>query len=606
MASKVVECLGSHCREAGICEGALIEHEGQRILKLSRPVTKGIVYELNIFRLQYGYSWNVFYEWLNDLSREQLPSLAAIKVSISRLQKKRSELSRNKKHGEFEKLLLEPLVPVGPRIVPLRPTCRNQNSSVSHLEAVNLELATELNSTKEELVVEQQKSEELCAKLSKLSVRNVNRKLKRRDEKIQHYESEVTQLASENQTMSEEIGKLQKQVQSTKLAGGRNRVAAYRAAKQIGAISDEKANLESSLCELRDSVEDLQSKVIDLADLLDIARSERDVLSERLAEIESGKLRTKEHHQKYLDSVRQCCMELLSHNVGVRQVEPVIRSVLKNIASMDVEAIPKPSTLVSMLGEMKGLACQQLGEELGQDSNLTLHSDGITKFGQHYGGYQISTEKSAYSLGLSEMVTGSADQALSTLKLILEDIDIAAGAGLGERIVANIKNTMSDRHIVQKNFNCLLEDYRSQILPSVVSDWNVLSEEAKVQLSTLNNFFCGMHLIVGMADTASSSLIQWESSQKFDVPQFGPVLVRKSESGIVRLIRTACKALSKHGSEQSGVYQPFTTFLRSNGVARNPLATFRGNRFNILFYDAGALFYIAPLVQKFFLDLISS
>ena len=85
--------------------------------------------------------------------------------------------------------------------------------------------------------------------------------------------------------------------------------------------------------------------------------------------------------------------------------------------------------------------------------------------------------------------------------------------------------------------------------------------------------------------------------------QLGPVLVRKSESGIVRLIRTACKALSKHGSEQSGMYQPFTTFLRSNGVARNPLATFRGNRFNILFYDAGTLFHIAPLVQKFFIEV---
>ena len=33
------------------------------------------------------------------------------------------------------------------------------------------------------------------------------------------------------------------------------------------------------------------------------------------------------------------------------------------------------------------------------------------------------------------------------------------------------------------------------------------------------------------------------------------------------------------------------------------MATFRGNRFNILFYDAGTLFYIAPLVHKFFLEV---
>ena len=162
------------------------------------------------------------------------------------------------------------------------------------------------------------------------------------------------------------------------------------------------------------------------------------------------------------------------------------------------------------------------------------------------------------------------------------------------------QSCMSDRHIVQKNFNILLENYRSQILPSIVSDWDKLSEEARAQLSTLNNFFCGMHLIVGITGTASSCLIEWERSEGVNTPQTGPILPRKSESGIVRLVRTACKALSKHGSEQSGVYQQFTTYLRSNGIRRNPLATFRGNRFNILFYDAGAVFYIAPLAKEFF------
>lgn len=80
-------------------------------------------------------------------------------------------------------------------------------------------------------------------------------------------------------------------------------------------------------------------------------------------------------------------------------------------------------------------------------------------------------------------------------------------------------------------------------------------------------------------------------------------IVKKSESGIIRLIRTACKALSKHGSEQSGVFHSFTQYLLSNGIKRNPLATFRGNRFNIVFYDAGALYYISSLVKKFFIEV---
>ena len=58
-----------------------------------------------------------------------------------------------------------------------------------------------------------------------------------------------------------------------------------------------------------------------------------------------------------------------------------------------------------------------------------------------------------------------------------------------------------------------------------------------------------------------------------------------------------------HGSEQSSVYQPFTAFLRSKEISKNPLASFRGNRFNILFYDAGAVYYLAPLIKKFLSDV---
>ena len=133
-------------------------------------------------------------------------------------------------------------------------------------------------------------------------------------------------------------------------------------------------------------------------------------LHERLNELDMKLLKTKEHKQLYLDNVRQCCLDLLSLNVGIRQVEPVIRSVLKNIAGFEVDRLPQPGTLVRMYAEMKGLAYQQVAEELSEQGNLTLHSDGTSKFGQHYGSFQISVEGSAYTLGLSEMLTGSAEK----------------------------------------------------------------------------------------------------------------------------------------------------------------------------------------------------
>jgi len=87
-------------------------------------------------------------------------------------------------------------------------------------------------------------------------------------------------------------------------------------------------------------------------------------LFERLQELESHTFETKEHQQKYFDGIRVCCMELMSLNVGIRSVEPVIRSVLKHIASFEINVLPHPTTLTQMYSEMKGLTCHQLNEEL--------------------------------------------------------------------------------------------------------------------------------------------------------------------------------------------------------------------------------------------------
>ena len=75
--------------------------------------------------------------------------------------------------------------------------------------------------------------------------------------------------------------------------------------------------------------------------------------------------------------------------------------------------------------------------------SFNLHSDGTSKFGEHYGSYQSSTEKSVYFLGLCEMLTGSAELTLHTFKQIINDLDLVARKS-GD-VVSKIKNTM---HIV--------------------------------------------------------------------------------------------------------------------------------------------------------------
>ena len=101
----------------------------------------------------------------------------------------------------------------------------------------------------------------------------------------------------------------------------------------------------------------LEKRIEYLMREVEIGSNERDQLAECLREFESQTLKMKQHKQLYLDNVRQCCMELMSLNVSTQNVEKVIRSVLQHIAGMNVENLPKPSTLVQMTSEMKGVAC---------------------------------------------------------------------------------------------------------------------------------------------------------------------------------------------------------------------------------------------------------
>ena len=49
------------------------------------------------------------------------------------------------------------------------------------------------------------------------------------------------------------------------------------------------------------------------------------------------------------------------------------------------------------------------------------------------------------------MLTGSAEKTLDPLKQILNDIELVTGESTSKTLLTNIKNTMSDRHIVQMN-----------------------------------------------------------------------------------------------------------------------------------------------------------
>ena len=87
-----------------------------------------------------------------------------------------------------------------------------------------------------------------------------------------------------------------------------------------------------------------------------------------------------------------------SHNVGINQVEPIIRAVLR-LAEIECDKLPKHTAISEML-ESRTLSQIQLTHTLTESDYNTPHSDGTTKFGHIYCGYQISTAERSLTLGL--------------------------------------------------------------------------------------------------------------------------------------------------------------------------------------------------------------
>ncbi|KAK3106600.1 hypothetical protein FSP39_023288 [Pinctada imbricata] len=213
-------------------------------------------------------------------------------------------------------------------------------------------------------------------------------------------------------------------------------------------------------------------------------------------------------------------------------------------------------------------------------------------------------------LGLREMLNKSGACTLDTMKEILHDIsehcknlEGKGDKGPGLKILNNIKCTMSDRASTEKHFNNLLKTYHEEILPDVIDGFTEMSADERELCGKMHNFFCGLHLLVAIADVCEETLKKFQKNF-LDGKDIGsgtkPELKRyhKSESGTLRLLRTCSKSFARGEDEKSGVFLPWTTFLKEK-KEKNRITRFKHNRFNMIFMSSSALFYHHEDVSEF-------
>ncbi|XP_070546901.1 uncharacterized protein [Ptychodera flava] len=288
----------------------------------------------------------------------------------------------------------------------------------------------------------------LKIKLSTLTPRNVNKKIKRRDKKIDAMHRKIQEQTDTIENYVKQVDDLNTERQKLKC--------------ELDRIVHEKVNLQKSksywkrkACEYRDSStkSDTTNKHI-----IHQLENENLELEETISDLLNDNNLVTFQDGKYTDSVRQVYYDLLAHNVSIENCTHIVKSVLKNMLNIDVERLPSKSLTSMLQVEALVLAQAQAATTiLEHDKPNTLHSDGTRKKFVDYAGMQVSLpDKSSLSLGFQELLRGSADDyltaTLETFHELSESItqDNEEKQKIYAQLLLKSKNLMSDRHIVNK------------------------------------------------------------------------------------------------------------------------------------------------------------
>ena len=341
-------------------------------------------------------TFRTFYEWVKYIYGKkwpdtEAPTCQAITRSISRLTAHLSKLKKQDHSPEKVKSISEFL-----QCEYILPSLGLQKGKVQHFSPVKKQCNAGAyeGSTFQAQGEPSKKYQDLKQRMYAIT-RNANKRLKRRETVIQQQRTCIDSQRHAIQSYERKINVAESQL--LKLKAKLNRVghrASYWRSKVDGI--DKKNSFRR--VELRHEIESLREKISSL-DLQNAEMSETidSILrSETIATFEGG---------KYTDDVRACIYELLLLNVGVSNIAPVIRCVLKNIAHKSASRLPSHGLTCQMILESLTVVQTQLGDQLSQAVGYnTLQTDGTTKFGDHYGTYDVSVASSGsvctYGLGL--------------------------------------------------------------------------------------------------------------------------------------------------------------------------------------------------------------
>lgn len=316
--------------------------------------------------------------------------------------------------------------------------------------------------------------------------RNVNKRLKIRESKIETLSENVKELQNDKAQLAEKL------TVSEKIKRNAQKLASYYKLKFNNEI-DKDAHLSD--LSLKEEIQQLECEIEELKTQIEEILNEKNYIETFTS-------------NKYKDSVRQCYIDLMAAGVAVGKCGGVVKSVITNLTNLKIDRLPGKTQASMLQVEAQLLSEQQAVHTMLESDNNTLHTDNTKKKSREYCGFQLSTEKGGpLFLNILEMASGntaSVEEALQTTMESLADNVCTSESekrSLVARLNFSIKNLMTDRHIVNKCFVSSLEEWRKELLPEMEN----LKENPDACIK-INFLFCGLHVLANMATYAKKCI----------------------------------------------------------------------------------------------------
>ena len=283
---------------------------------------------------------------------------------------------------------------------------------------------------------------------SKTKTQNLKKTIRRRDEQISslsdtndNLQKELADVLNtseivdiENDSLNKRLDDVSKLLDKSLKDTSRNQKMKWYY-KQLAKTKNDKFDiLESSY----------ETRIVELKDQLKLLEFEKNEIEEKLETFLSDHKIQTFQNGRYIDDVRACYQDLVLMGVGTNNVERVVRTVLKNFTKLDVESLPKATFSRLMFLEARRISQIHVAECLTDNfdsARNTLHTDGTSKFGKHYGTYDIVTDEgNVFLAGIREVAGGDTETQLQVLKDLLNEIDDSSKINdASNKIVTSIK-----------------------------------------------------------------------------------------------------------------------------------------------------------------------